>query len=97
MDYRTLGAALIFAIWIARDSRFSQAAVIALWCVAEYILDRGPTPHPLSHFFFAISSLIPILLYSGRQGKPLKLGFYAVYPLHLLILGVMNIARLMGH
>ena len=88
-DYRSLGAALIVAIWLARESRWSQAGVIALWCVAEYIID--PLPHPISHFIAAMLSLAPILLYNGRQGKPLKLAFYTVYPLHLAILGMATV------
>lgn len=87
MDYRTLGVALIFAIWIARASRFSQAAVIVLWCVVEYIVGGNP----ISHFVAAASSVVPILLYNGRQGPPLKLAFYAVYPAHLLILGMLRV------
>ncbi len=90
-DYRTLGAALIFAIWIARASRFSQAAVIILWCVVEYIVGG----QPISHFFAAAASVIPILLYKGRQGPPLKLAFYAIYPLHLLVLGMLSVYALL--
>ena len=88
-DYRTLGAALIFAIWIAQASRFSQAAI--LWCVVEYIVGG----QPISHFFAAAASVIPILLYKGRQGPPLKLTFYAIYPLHLLILGMLSVYALL--
>lgn len=88
-DYRSLGAALIAAIWIARGSRFSQAGVILLWCAAEYIID--PQPHPRSHFIAAALSLVPILLYNGKQGRPLKLAFYAMYPLHLAVLGMATV------
>ena len=87
MDYRTLGVALIFSIWLARGSRFSQAAVIILWCVVEYIVPANP----ISHFFIAALSVVPVLLYKGKQGPPLKLAFYAVYPVHLAILGALNI------
>ena len=86
-DYRTLGVALIVSIWLARGSRFSQAGVILLWCAVEYIVD----PHPVSHFIAAALSLVPILLYNGRQGRPLKLAFYAIYPLHLAILGMATV------
>lgn len=86
-DYRTLGVALIVSIWLARGSRFSQAGVILLWCVVEYIVDS----HPTSHFIIAALSLVPILLYNGRQGRPLKLAFYAIYPLHLAILGMATV------
>ena len=87
MDYRTLGVALIFSIWLARGSRFSQAAVMVLWCVVEYIVAGNPT----SHFVIAALSIVPVLLYKGRQGPPLKLAFYAFYPAHLLILGMLTV------
>jgi hypothetical protein len=87
MEYRTLGVALIFAIWIARASRFSQAAVIVLWSVVEYLVGEQPT----SHFVAAALSTVPIVLYNGRQGPPLKLAFYAIYPAHLLILGMLTV------
>lgn len=87
MDYRSLGAALIVSLWLARGSRFSQAAVIVLWSVVEYIVPG----HPIMHFIFACLSIVPVLLYKGRQGPPLKLAFYAVYPAHLMILGALTV------
>jgi len=87
MDYRTLGVALIVSVWIARGSRFSQAGVILLWCVVEYIVPS----HPIPHFIVAALSAVPILLYKGRQGPPLKPLFYAVYPVHLAILGALTV------
>ena len=87
MDYRTLGVALIVSIWIARGSRFSQAGVMILWCVVEYIVAGQPIPH----FIVAALSVVPILLYKGRQGPPVKLAFYAVYPVHLAILGALTV------
>ena len=87
MDYRTLGVALIVSIWLARGSRFSQAAVIVLWCVVEYIV----AGNPFYHFICAALAIVPVLLYNGKQGRPLKLAFYAVYPVHLAILGVLTV------
>lgn len=43
---------------------------------------------------FALFSLIPIWLYHGKQGyhsKMLQYAYYAFYPLHLLILGIIKI------
>ena len=86
MDYGSMGVALIVSLWLARGSRFSQIGVIVLWCVVEYIV----AGHPVSHFVFAALAAVPVLLYKGRQGPPLKLAFYAVYPVHLMILGVLT-------
>ena len=86
MDYGSMGVALIVSLWLARGSRFSQMGVIVLWCVVEYIV----AGHPVSHFVFAALAAVPVLLYKGRQGPPLKLAFYAVYPIHLMILGALT-------
>ena len=86
MDYGSMGVALIVSLWLARGSRFSQVGVIVLWCVVEYIV----AGNPISHFVVAALAVVPVLLYKGRQGPPLKLAFYAVYPVHLMILGVLT-------
>ena len=42
---------------------------------------------------FALLALIPIWLYRGKQGyhnKALQYGYYAFYPLHLLVLGLLK-------
>jgi len=43
---------------------------------------------------FALLALLPVWLYRGRQGrhsKVLQYFYYAFYPLHLLILGLLRI------
>lgn len=87
MDYGSMGVALIVSLWLARGSRFSQVGVIVLWCVVEYIV----AGNPISHFVIAALAAVPVLLYKGRQGPPLKLAFYAVYPVHLAILGALTV------
>lgn len=45
---------------------------------------------------FALLALIPIWLYRGRQGphsKALQYTYYAFYPVHLLILGLIQVLR----
>lgn len=86
MDYGSMGVALIVSLWLARGSRFSQIGVIVLWCVVEYIV----AGHPIKYFVFAALAAVLVLLYKGRQGPPLKLAFYAVYPVHLMILGALT-------
>ena len=87
MDYGSMGIALIFSLWLARGSRFSQAGVMLLWCVVQYVLGG----QHLSHFFVAALSVAPVLLYRGQQGPRLKLAFYAIYPVHLAILGALTV------
>ena len=84
-DYSYLGLLFIVALYLARNDRYAQIGVIALWCVAQYSQNARPL------LYFGFLSIIPIFLYNGKQGKPLKMGFYLMYPLHLLALGLANI------
>lgn len=84
-DYAWQGLALIAALWLCRRSRPAQMAVLALWCWWMY---WGGAP---GRFWFSLLSLLPVLLYNGKKGPGLKLGFYAAYPLHLLALGLCNL------
>ena len=84
-DYAWQGLALIVALWLCRRSRPAQLAVLALWCWWMY---WGGAP---GRFWFSLLSLLPVLLYNGKKGPGLKLGFYAAYPLHLLALGLCNL------
>ena len=84
-DYAWKGLALIVALWLCRRSRPAQEAVLALWCWWIY---WGGAP---GRFWFSLLSLLPVLLYNGKKGPGLKLGFYAAYPLHLLALGLCNL------
>jgi len=84
-DYAYKGLLLILALYACRRWRPAQLLAVALWCVLEY--GAGSR----IYLCFALLSLLPLLLYNGRKGPGLKLGFYALYPLHLLILGLVNL------
>ena len=84
-DYGYKGFALLMALYLCRPWRGAQLAVIALWCYMEYWSPGSPQV-----FLLSLLSLPPILLYNGKKGPSMKLAFYAVYPLHLLALGVIN-------
>lgn len=84
-DYAWEGLALLGGLWLCRRSRLAQLAVIAIWCWRAY------WPGSPLRFYFSLLSLLPVLLYNGKKGPDMKLGFYAVYPLHLLVLGLGNL------
>ncbi len=86
-DYRYLGVALIIALSLCRDRRPSQALLIVMWASVEYLLGLMR----LDYFLFGAAAALPVLLYSGRQGRPLKPFFYWIYPVHLLTLGLLNL------
>lgn len=85
-DYGYMGLVLMLGLYVFRRWRPAQLAVIAVWCYLEY---WGSGVNLV--FCFSMISLIPILLYNGKKGPAMKLGFYALYPLHLLALGVINL------
>ena len=71
-DYAARGVMCILVFYIFRKSR--QAQIIA---------------GILAFFWWepaAVLAFVPIALYNGTRGIRLKYAFYAVYPLHLLIL-----------
>lgn len=85
-DYDTKGLALILALFLLSRSRYAQALAICLWGMYEYL-----------HLFVSIPRLVFVCLaalcaafYNGRRGRPVKLGFYLVYPAHLLLLAAVN-------
>ncbi len=84
-DYGYMGLVLMLGLYVFRRWRAAQLLVIAVWCYLEY---WGSGPQLM--FWFSLISLLPVLLYNGKKGPAMKLAFYAIYPLHLLALGVIN-------
>mgnify|MGYP004517335603 CR=1 FL=1 len=84
-DYGWYGFALMMLLWLSRRSKPMQAAVLLLWCYAEYVVRI----HSWAYFAAAALAVIPVLLYNGRRGRPVKLFFYMIYPLHLAVLGML--------
>ena len=84
-DYGWYGFALMMLLYLSRRSKPLQAAVLLLWCCAEYVVYI----HNWAYFAAAALAVIPVLLYNGRRGRPVKLFFYMIYPLHLAVLGML--------
>lgn len=84
-DYGWYGFALMMLLWMSRRSKPMQAAVLLLWSYAEYAVYI----HNLAYFAAAALAVIPVLLYNGRRGRPVKLFFYMIYPLHLAVFGML--------
>ncbi len=77
-DYGAAGVIMIFFMYMFRDNAVMRALGVVLCC-----LSMGMAEMP------AIASLLFIWRYNGRRGwqpQPLQIGFYAYYPVHLLIL-----------
>lgn len=84
-DYGWYGFALMMLLWMSRRSKPMQAAVLLLWSYAEYAVYI----HSWAYFAAAALAVIPVLLYNGRRGRPVKLFFYMIYPLHLAVFGML--------
>ena len=84
-DYGVSAVPLVAALYLTRSDKRLQAAVTALWCLYKY-----PLTGNYLLFFGAVLSLLPILLFTGREGKKSRL-FYLVYPVHLTILSLVPI------
>jgi len=81
-DYNSNGIVLIFLFYLLRnESKIAMAAIVGLFLL---------TWNPINNY--AVFALFPILLYNGRRGRlSLKYMFYAAYPVHLMIIGLIAV------
>lgn len=78
-DYNYHSLLLITMLYLFRNSRPAQVLATAAWCVNLY----G------SNTYFIIGGLcscLLMLLYNGKKGPAFKLGFYLIYPVHILLI-----------
>jgi len=101
-DYGAYGVAFIFLMYVIKPPKLRLAAM-ALLCIyqhqqlvrqmVQYLFFDG---HPVSTIFLMMipSTLVAVVLvtfYNGRRGPSFKWFFYASYPVHLFILGVVSL------
>ena len=89
---------LVFYFFRGRNWWCYLGQFVCLWYInfemlggLSYEVNIFGETHFVARQGFAILALIPIWLYRGRQGyhsKTLQYVYYAFYPLHLLILGI---------
>jgi hypothetical protein len=99
-DYSMYGIAMMLAFYIFRESKIktviSQTIVYLVFNALQiflYVLSSPGVSVSLTWFNQALSilALIFIFRYNGNKGKDLKYFFYAFYPVHLLIIGIIKI------
>lgn len=102
VDYYNAGIMMVLTFYFFRGKKWWNylGQLICLWYINFEML--GGLQYEIALFgqtyFFtrqglALLALIPIWLYRGKQGyhsKALQYGYYAFYPLHLLILGLLK-------
>lgn len=103
VDYGFLGMVTVVMFYLLRDFPFAWLAQLVAMILINIVFFEGQVfpieilgrnfEIPLQGF--AVFSLIPIWLYGGRKGKSSKImqyGFYAFYPVHMLILYLIKLA-----
>ncbi len=97
VDYGFLGMITVVMFYLLRDFPFAWLAQLAAMVLINIVFFEGQV-FPVEIFGkifeipaqgFAVFSLIPIWLYGGRKGRSNKImqyGFYAFYPVHMLVL-----------
>lgn len=97
VDYGFLGMITVVMFYLLRDFPFAWLCQLIAMVLINIVFFEGlVVPVEIfGHTFeiptqgYAVFSLIPIWLYGGRKGrshKALQYGFYAFYPVHMLIL-----------
>ena len=89
-DYGGWGMMLVAMFYGVRRAPYGQAAKMAAQAVGLAFFCFG-VMGGVSTELWALAALVPIWLYSGQRGvshKAVQYGFYAFYPLHILILSL---------
>ncbi len=102
VDYNQAGIFMVLVFYFFRKRKWwcCLAQLILFWYINfemiggfSYQVELMGQTHFIARQGFALLALIPIWLYRGKQGyhnKALQYGYYAFYPLHLLILGIIK-------
>lgn len=95
-DYGSVGVLLVFVLYVSKSKpiKLLGAALVLLLYYAYFkglyipLTSGEPIPTDLiSELIAALSSVIIMAFYNGKQGAKLKWFFYIYYPLHILLLG----------
>ena len=92
-DYGWFGIVVIFIFHIFKDKKMLMNIFFILATFINYILHLYITTLRIEYIFvflFCSLSLIPINLYNGKKGKDIKYILYIFYPLHLVVLYLLN-------
>jgi hypothetical protein len=94
LDYSSFGIMMILVFYLTRNLKYKgYFQFIMLFIINAYIMMAYNIPIaginvPIQ--VFGLTSLIFIAMYNGEKGKINKYFVYAFYPVHLLILGLIN-------
>jgi hypothetical protein len=87
MDYGIFGVLMIFGVYRAKTLKAKAFWIITInLCLGLLLSVSGGS---LLQTLAALSS-IPLLLYNGEKGNGPKYLFYSIYPIHLLLIAIIN-------
>ena len=102
VDYYHAGILMVLVFYFFRHKKWwcYLGQFICMWYIncdmlggLQYEMNILGQTYFISRQGFALLALIPIWLYNGKQGyhsKTLQFIYYAFYPVHLLILGILK-------
>lgn len=73
----TLYVLLGLLLYIFREKRLAQIAIVLIYAVVYYLLEGG------LEWAIALAA-IPMLFYNGQKGRGMKKFFYLFYPIHII-------------
>lgn len=86
-DYGIPGIILILGLYFSKSSITREIMVVCIWGLVFYGIIIGNFYNAI----FSCASALIILMYNRKKGPSIKYLFYIFYPLHLFLLGLMNI------
>lgn len=89
VDYGYWGVLLVFCFYLFRSNKLIMSLAFLLLVIVKYcspIISSGFHYQYIALFIGTCLSIIPILLYNGKQGPKTKYFLYIFYPAHLAIL-----------
>lgn len=99
-DYGIYGIAMILAFYIFKDNKLkmiiSQTIVFIIFYATQILLMSLDYPGVVIKFVWfnqalSLIALVFIFRYNDKKGKGLKCFFYAFYPVHLLVIGLIRV------